>query len=107
MKLGNGTHLYFKKAFFCFGLCLTMWRSYGCLQKYLNNNLSTRVKMVNSFETFRPVFVVCPSSSSSYKLRNLKQLGIKDATTDKEIGMEIHLWMEKEFSNTLLTNSLI
>ena len=80
MKLGNGTHLYFKEAFFCFGLCLTMWRSYGCLQKYLNNNLSTKVKMVNSFETFRPVFVVCPSSSSSYKLRNLKKLGIKDAS---------------------------
>ena len=81
MKLRICSHLHFKEAFFCFGLLLTIWRSYGCLQKYLNNNLSTGVKMVNSFEKmFRPVFVVCPSSSSSYKLKNLNKLGIKDAS---------------------------
>jgi len=71
---------HFKEIFFCFGLCLTLWQSYGCLQKYLSNSLSTRVRMVNSFETFRPVFVVCPTSSTSYNITNLNKLGINDAS---------------------------
>ena len=54
---------------FLVGLNLTIWRSYECLQKYLNQNLSTKVSMVKSNETFFPSIVICPTENNAYNLR--------------------------------------
>ena len=54
---------------FCLGLCLTIWRSYDCLQKYSNQNLSTKVSMVKSTKTFFPSMVICPTYNSAYNVR--------------------------------------
>ena len=54
---------------FCLGLSLTLWRSHECLQKYLYQNLSTKVTLVKSNETVFPTIVICPKFDSAYNLR--------------------------------------
>ena len=56
------TDRYLRPIVFCIGLSLTVWRSFECLQKYQHQNLSTRVTMVQSFETLSPAIVICPSA---------------------------------------------
>ena len=58
-----------RQILFCVGLSLTIWRSYECLQKYTNQNLSTKVTMVKSDETFFPSIVVCPFVDTLYNVR--------------------------------------
>ena len=60
-----------KSVIFCVGLCLTLWRSFDCLNKYFNLNLSTKVTMVRSFEAELPAIIICPEFFSSYNLRLL------------------------------------
>ena len=58
----------FKTILFCIGLILTLWRSYDCLLKHLNENLSTRVVMVPSYETLFPSLTLCPHYHEAYDL---------------------------------------
>ena len=44
------------------GLSLTVWRSFECLEKYINANLSTKVTMVESINTTLPSLVICAES---------------------------------------------
>ena len=66
---------------FLFGLILTVWRSWECGDKFLNNNLSTRVKMEKSYETILPALVVCPEYFAAYNLTKLQDFGIDSATS--------------------------
>ena len=61
------TDRYLRPIVFCLGLSLTVWQSFECLQKYKHHNLSTKVTMVQSFETLSPAIVICPSGE--YNLR--------------------------------------
>ena len=56
---------FIKSFFFCIGFTLTIWRSYECFQKYLHENLSTRVTMVNNIETIVPSIVICDEGYNS------------------------------------------
>ena len=58
-----------KRVLFCIGVGLTLWRSYECFEKYLYSNLSTKVSMLKSSETFMPSLVICPSYFSAYNQR--------------------------------------
>ena len=58
----------FKTILFCIGLILTLWRSYECLLKHLNENLGTRVFMVPSYETLFPSLTLCPHYHEAYDL---------------------------------------
>ena len=51
-----------KSLIFCVGLCLTIWRSFECLQKYLHANISTKVTMVKTNEMILPSLVLCPAT---------------------------------------------
>ena len=58
--------------FFCIGLSLTIWRSCECLEKYLHDNLATKVFVVENHKTTLPSLVVCVNShhlSSPYNER--------------------------------------
>ena len=57
---------FIKSFFFCIGLTLTIWRSYECFQKYLYNNLSTKVTMKDNFQTLLPSLVVCEFKDGHY-----------------------------------------
>ena len=65
-----------KPILFIVGFILTIWRSNECIKKYFNNNLSTRVSLLKSFETFQPNIVVCPSYFDAYNAEALKNIGI-------------------------------
>ena len=65
-----------KPILFLFGLVLTSWRSLECVDKYLNNNLSTMVTVEKSYETILPALVVCPEYFTSYNLEKLQEFGI-------------------------------
>ena len=62
---------------FVIGLILTLWRSWECLEKYLTSNLSTRVKMMKSYETVLPAVVICPDYFASYDVNIMNKLGIE------------------------------
>ena len=59
-------HNILKSMFFCIGLFLTILRSYECFQKYLYNNLSTKVTMEDNFQTLLPSLVVCDYKDGHY-----------------------------------------
>ena len=51
---------------FCIGFSLTIWRSYDCIDKYLQFNPVTKVDMVNSENTLAPALILCPEYYSAY-----------------------------------------
>ena len=53
---------------FCTGATLTLWRSYDCLQKHLNDNLGTKIRMVHSYETILPAITFCSIYHAAYDL---------------------------------------
>ena len=61
-KLAILIERYLKIVLFSIGFTLTIWRSFDCLQKYNNENLSAKVSMVKPFETYLPSLVLCASS---------------------------------------------
>ena len=63
----------------CVGLTLMIERSYECLQKLQNSNLSVKMNMARSNETFAPSLTICPEYFSSYNKTNLNKIGIKNA----------------------------
>ena len=65
----QATYEWITQILFCLGLGLTIWRSYECLQKYLYRNVSTKLSMVKSNETFAPSVVICPTFDSAYNRR--------------------------------------
>ena len=67
---------HFKVMLFCIGLLLTSWRSWNCIEKYLEFSKSTRLKMVSSQDTLKPALTLCPSYSYAYNERNLNNFGI-------------------------------
>ena len=65
-----------KPMLFIVGFVLTLWRANECVKKYLNNNLSTKVSLVKSFQTVQPNFVICPSYLDAYNSVALTNVGI-------------------------------
>ena len=63
----------------CVGLTLMIERSYECLQKFLNSNLSVKMNMARSNETFAPSLTICPEYFWSYNITNLNKIGIQNA----------------------------
>lgn len=65
---------FIKSFFFCIGLTLTIWRSYECFQKYLHENMSTRVTMVNNIETIVPSIVICDEGYNSRLVQSTRNI---------------------------------
>ena len=75
-----------KVSVFCIGLCLTIWMSYACIDKYLQFNPITKVDMVNSKDTLAPALVLCPDYHSAYNQTRLLEFGISDDQEYKNGG---------------------
>ena len=58
-----------KSALFCIGLSLTIYKGFDSVKKYRYANLSTKVTMMNSFETILPVIAVCPDYLEAFNIR--------------------------------------
>ena len=70
-----------KIRFILFTICLTLMikKSYECLQKFFNSNLSVKMNMARSNETFAPLLTICPEYFWSYNITNLNKIGIQNA----------------------------
>ena len=68
-KAGNFCDHHLKSVLFCIGFSLTIYKGFDSVKKYRYANLSTKVTMMNSFETILPVIVVCPDYYEAYNIR--------------------------------------
>ena len=84
-RLNQMNILHLKKVLLCIGICLTLWRGYECFQKYLYSNLSTKVSMLKSSETFMPSLVICPSYFSAYNQRFAQKDFLSDILLENNI----------------------
>ena len=71
-KAGNFCDHHLKSVLFCIGFSLTIYKGFDSVQKYRYANLSTKVTMMNSFETLLPVIAVCPNYFEAYNIRLVK-----------------------------------
>ena len=79
-----------KPMLFIVGFALTLWRANECVKKYLNNNISTKVSLVKSFQTVQPNFVICPSYLDAYNSVALTNVEFHQLQSiEMEIGLEI------------------
>ena len=65
----NFMERYLHSVFFCIGIILIFWRSSECLQKYLYNNLSTKIRMDQSYSAVLPSIVLCSLKATAFNKR--------------------------------------
>ena len=65
----NFMERYLHSVFFCIGIILIFWRSSECLQKYLYNNLSTKIRMDQSYSAVLPSIVLCSLKATAFNER--------------------------------------
>ena len=69
LRWGDFLDKHLKSVLFCVGLSLTIYKGFDSVQKYRYANLSTKVTMMNSFETILPVIAVCPDYLKAFNIR--------------------------------------
>ena len=65
-----------KTVVFSVCVCLIIWQSYVCLERYLQFNLNTAVEFEKSSAVIFPVFTVCPAYPVAYNNTKLYNFGI-------------------------------
>ena len=96
------TFVHIKASVFCIGLCLTIWRSYDCIDKYLQFNSITKVDMVNSEDTLAPALIICPEYHSAYNKSRLLEFGKTDPQEYKDGAWRGNSTIdEKDFFNII------
>jgi hypothetical protein len=76
MKATGSTIVCFKIVLFLTALSLTIWRGYGCIERYLEFRRTTVVKMSPKEETLMPALTVCPAYELAYREGQLLNWGI-------------------------------
>ena len=69
LRLGDFLDQHLKLVLFCIGFSLTIYKGFDSVERYRYANLSTKVTMMDSFETILPVIAVCPDYYEAYNIR--------------------------------------
>ena len=69
LRLRDLLDKHLKSVLFCLGFSLTIYKGFDSVKKYRYANLSTKVTMMNSFETILPVIAVCPDYLEAFNIR--------------------------------------
>ena len=61
---------------FLIGLFLTLWRSFECINKYLEFSRSSHIEMTDQEDTLMPALTICPDYFIAYNQEKLGKIGI-------------------------------